>query len=110
MAVSSGKLVIWAAVKAICAEDNVSSGLVAEAAVVTAPLSVLARTVWLADRLVSTNNPTTINKMMLPPIRPMRNKRRLERLSSLEVELVANAKIASLDEAFLARIVLKICL
>src|ERR1700739_4435336 len=68
IAVNSGMLAIWAAVRAIWAEDRVSSGLAAEDAVAVAPLRVLALTVWLVERLVMTNRPTSNNKRKLPPI------------------------------------------
>jgi hypothetical protein len=69
MAVSSERWVIWAAVKAIWAEDKVSIGLAVELAVDTALLSVLARTVWLAERLERIKIPTTSNSKKLPAIK-----------------------------------------
>src|SRR6476620_3515095 len=83
IAVSSGRWVTWAAVRAICAEDKVSIGLDAELAVATALLRVEARTVWLTERLYRTNAPTTISSNTLPATTPKRISFRRAGLSSL---------------------------
>ena len=56
-----------------------------EVAAVVAPLIVLALTVWLAERLIITKAPTTINSSRLPATRPRRISLRLERLLSFGV-------------------------
>jgi hypothetical protein len=76
--------------------------------VAVAPFRVLDLTVWLAERLVSTNKPTINNSKTLPPINPNRSKRRRD-LFSLE-SCPANASKASVEAAFFDRIILKICL
>ena len=78
MAVSSERWVIWAAVKAIWADDKVSIGFAAELAVDTALLKVLALTVWLAERFERINMPTTSNNKKLPAISPYRTSFRFD--------------------------------
>lgn len=87
----SGILVIWAAARAIWAEDSWSNGFACELVVAVVPLIVLRRTVWLAERLVNTKTPTVINRVTLPVIMPHRISLRRERLLSFEGAGIADS-------------------
>src|SRR3989344_5691695 len=78
----SGSWAIWAAVRAIWAEDSWSSGFCWERAVPIALLTVPERIVWLAERLVRIKTPIPSSNIKLPTTKPQRVRRRRDFLSS----------------------------
>src|SRR3989344_5366442 len=93
----SGSSTSCAACSAISLDDSWSSGFSTELAVPVALLTVLVRIVWLAERLLTTNQLTPSSKTRLAPITPIRSNRRRERLLSLDTEVIFSTLGASSD-------------
>src|SRR3989344_9658374 len=101
----SGSWAIWAAVRAIWAADNWSSGLCWALAVALTLLTVPVRMVWLAERLVIIKVPIPKSSTKLPTTSPQRVTRRLDFLSSLSYLCLGNEEIESNEGTLLLRLV-----